>query len=279
LWQQCLSEGEEQTASLEVKQRRSWHVIATPLQDVEPQACLIMIQDLTRLRQLETARRDFVSNVSHELRTPLASLKVLVETLRDGAMDDPSAAQRFLDRIETEVDDLTHLVQEMLELSRIESGQALLYPGPISVAEVVLPPVERLRPLAERAGLTLLLDLVPDLPPVLADLKRLQQVFTNLVHNAIKFTHPGGEVRVTARVGESEVVFTVHDTGIGIPSEDLPRIFERFYKADRARTSGGTGLGLAIAKHIVLAHGGRIWVESALGQGSAFYFTIPLAAG
>lgn len=279
LWQQCLSEGEEQTASLEVKRRRSWHVIATPLQDVEPQACLIMIQDLTRLRQLETARRDFVSNVSHELRTPLASLKVLVETLRDGAMDDPPAAQRFLDRIETEVDDLTHLVQEMLGLSRIESGQALLHPGPISVAEVVLPPVERLRPLAERAGLTLLLDLVPDLPPVLADLERLQQVFTNLVHNAIKFTHPGGEVRVTARAGESEVVFTVHDTGIGIPSEDLPRIFERFYKADRARTSGGTGLGLAIAKHIVLAHGGRIWVESALGQGSAFYFTIPLAAG
>ncbi|MEA3345019.1 MAG: ATP-binding protein [Chloroflexota bacterium] len=249
-------------------------VIVTPLQEAEPQACLIILQDLTRVRRLETIRRDFISNISHELRTPLASLKALVDTLRGGALEDPPAAQRFLNHMETEVDALTQMVRELLELSRIESGRAAFRLEPVVVADVVLPPVERLQPQAERAGLQLTVDLPGDLPPVLADAERIQQVVTNLVHNAIKFTPSGGMVMLSAESIGEEVVISVRDTGVGIPADDLPRIFERFYKADRARSGGGTGLGLAIAKHIVQAHDGRIWVESTEGQGSTFSFTL-----
>jgi two-component system phosphate regulon sensor histidine kinase PhoR len=236
---------------------------------------------------LDSVRRDFISNISHELRTPLASLKALVDTLRDGALEDPPAAQRFLNRIETEVDALTQMVQELLELSRIESGQVPLSLVPTPVAEVVIPPIERLRPQAQRANLRLGVDLSPALPHVLADTERVQQVVTNLVHNAIKFTRPGGQVRVRAYVEVGDglspgaerhgpmVVVEVADTGVGIPIDDVPRIFERFYKADRARSGGGTGLGLAIAKHVVQGHGGHIWAESIEGQGSTFFFSLP----
>ena len=153
------------------------------------------------MRQLETIRRDFISNISHELRTPLASLKALVDTLRDGALDDPPAAQRFLNRMETEVDALTQMVQELLELSRIESGQVPFRLAPVDLVDVVLPPVERLQPLADRAGLDLLVDLPAGLPQVLADAERLQQVVANLVHNAIKFTPSGGRIRVSESPG------------------------------------------------------------------------------
>jgi two-component system phosphate regulon sensor histidine kinase PhoR len=242
---------------------------------------------LTEIRRLDTVRRDFISNISHELRTPLASLKALVDTLRDGALEDPPAAQRFLDRIETEVDALTQMVQELLELSRIESRQVPLSMVPTSVADVVIPPTERLRPQAERASLSLNVDLSPELPRVLADTERVRQVVTNLVHNAIKFTRPGGQVSVRAYAAAGDgrspvadrdgptVVIEVADTGVGIPIDDVPRIFERFYKADRARSGGGTGLGLAIAKHIVQGHGGHIWAESIEGQGSTFCFSLP----
>jgi two-component system phosphate regulon sensor histidine kinase PhoR len=236
---------------------------------------LVILQDLTRVRRLETVRRDFISNISHELRTPLASLKALADTLRDGALEDPPAARRFLDRMEVEVDALTQMVQELLELSRIESGQVGFEIAPVPVADVINPPLERLRPQAERADLQLSIDLAPDLPPVLADAERMRQVITNLVHNAIKFTPPGGEVAISATAGQDEVIISVRDTGVGIPADDLPRIFERFYKADRARSGGGTGLGLAIAKHIVLAHGGRIWAESVEGRGSTFSVALP----
>jgi two-component system phosphate regulon sensor histidine kinase PhoR len=244
-------------------------------------------------------RRDFISNISHELRTPLAGLKALADTLRDGALEDPPAARRFLDRIEVEVDALTQMVEELLELSRIESGRMPLRLRPVSVSDVVLPPVERLLPQAERAELELEVDLPEDLERVLTEPERMQQVVTNLVHNAIKFTPAGGRILVSGRmleVGEDGqpasgsyglapetvpagkwVVLSVQDTGIGIPAEDLDRIFERFYKIDRARSGGGTGLGLAIAKHIVQAHGGQIWAESREGVGSTFYFTLPTA--
>ncbi len=278
LWQRCHEQGTEQIESVEMDRQGPFlQAIATPLQDAEPRACLVILQDLTRVRRLETVRRDFISNISHELRTPLASLKAVVDTLRGGALDDPPAAQRFLDRMEVEVDALTQMVQELLELSRIESGQAPFRLAPMAVAEAVLPAVERLRPQAERSGLRLTVDLPPALPPVLADAERIQQVVTNLVHNAIKFTPTGGEVTISAASGEGEVVVSVCDTGVGISADDLPRIFERFYKADQARRSGGTGLGLAIAKHIVQAHGGRIWVESIEGKGSMFHFSLPSA--
>jgi two-component system phosphate regulon sensor histidine kinase PhoR len=222
-----------------------------------------------------------------------------VDTLRDGAIDDPPAAHHFLDGMETEIDAMTQMVQELLELARIESGKAPLRLRATSVEDIVAVPVRRLFPQAERAGLTMDLDLAlpaapvsggeeKPLPPVLADLERARQVVVNLVHNAIKFTPAGGRIVVRAGLSEvtevggvlnREVVISVADTGVGIPAEDLPRIFERFYKADRARSSGGTGLGLSIAKHIVQAHRGRIWAESVEGKGSAFYFSLPVAAG
>ncbi len=278
LWKRCRDLGEEQTGLLELSHRRLFlQVILTPLSEDGSAGFLVILQDLTRVRQLETVRRDFVSNVSHELLTPLASLKALVETLRGGALEDPATAERFLDRAETEVDMLTQMVQELLALSLIESGRAPLHLRPTTVEDVLVRPVERLRPQAERAGLSLSVDLPSGIPMVLADLEQIGRVVTNLVHNAIKFTPEGGEVTVSVAQVGTEVVLAVRDTGVGIPKEDLPRIFERFYKADRARSGGGTGLGLAIAKHIVQGHGGRIWVESVEGRGSTFYFSLPLA--
>jgi two-component system phosphate regulon sensor histidine kinase PhoR len=298
LWRQCCERDEEQFEPIEMgRQGLFLQVVATPLRGAGPQASLVILQDLTRVRRLETVRRDFISNISHELRTPLASLKALVDTLRSGALEDRSAAHRFLGRMELEVDALTQIVQELLELSRIESGQVPFRLAAVEVIDVVRPPVERLSPQAERADLQLAIDLPPDLPPVLADAERMQQVVTNLVHNAIKFTPPGGRVRVSgisSRVsseGEVQpatlnlkpnslapgewVLIIVEDTGVGIPADALPRIFERFYKADRARSGGGTGLGLSIAKHIVQAHRGHIWAESVEGRGATFYVALP----
>lgn len=286
LWEKCCKSAQKRFESVELRiHGRFLQAIVTPLEQAEPGACLIILQDLTQVRRAEAARRDLISNVSHELRTPLASLKALVETLRDSALEDPPAARRFLDRMESEVDALAQMVQELLELSRIESGQVPMRTQPESLADIVLPAVERLRPQAERAGLKMEVELPAELPRVQADRERTQQVVTNLVHNAIKFTPPGGMIHVRAyREGDRErfleaskefVVVEVRDTGIGISAEDLPRIFERFYRADRARSGGGTGLGLAIAKHIVQAHGGCIWAESTEGQGSTFRFTLP----
>jgi two-component system phosphate regulon sensor histidine kinase PhoR len=276
VWHRCQESDEEQSEAVEMVGRGPFlRVVATPLRGTPQDGCLVLLQDLTQIRRLETVRRDFISNISHELRTPLASLKALVDTLHDGALDDPPAAHRFLQRMETEVDALTQMVQELLELSRIESGQVPLRLKPTPVADVVLPPVERLRPQAERAGLRLTVDLPPNLPPLLADVERVQQVVTNLVHNSIKFTPSGGQVTLSAEPAGNEVIVSVRDTGVGIPADDLPRIFERFYKADQARSGGGTGLGLAIAKHIVLAHGGRVWAESVEGKGSTFYVALP----
>jgi len=276
--QMCRQQGQQQEASLEIGHLGLFlRVIVTPLSEADNPRCLFILQDLTRVRHLETVRRDFVSNISHELRTPLASLKALADTLRDGALDDPPAAQRFLDRIDTEVDDMTQIVQELLELSRAESGQVPLKLVGTEVADLLVPPVERLQAQAERAGLALTIRLPHLVPLVLADAERVQQVVANLAHNAIKFTRPDGSVSVSAEAAADEVIISVQDTGVGIPADDLPRIFERFYKADRARSGGGTGLGLAIARHIIQAHGGRIWAESVEGEGCTFYFTLPTA--
>lgn len=277
VWQRCQETGEEQTETVEVGQRDLFvQIIVTPLREGR-QGSLVILQNLTPLRRLQVVRRDFISNISHELRTPLASLKALVETLRDVATDDPPASAHFLDSAEREIDSLTQMVQELLELSRIESGKVPLRLAPVDIADVILPAVERLQPQAERGELELAIDLPAGLPPVLADAARVQQVITNLVHNAIKFTPAQGKIAITARSDEENgvVVVSVRDTGVGIPETDLSRIFERFYKADRARSGGGTGLGLAIARHLVQAHGGRIWVNSHEGKGSTFNFSLP----
>jgi two-component system phosphate regulon sensor histidine kinase PhoR len=277
LWRKCRETSEQQTTTLEISTERLFlQGIAIPLGEALPGSTLLLFQDLTRLRRLEMVRRDFISNVSHELRTPLASLKALTETLQEGALDDLPAARRFLTRMDTEIDTLTQLVHELLELSRIESGRVPLERKPINPCALVSPAFERMAVQAERAGLSLTIDCPEDLPQVLADSDRMEQVMVNLLHNAIKFTPPNGAITVSARQEGSQVIFSVKDTGVGISSDDLPRIFERFYKADRARSGGGTGLGLSIARHMVEAHGGRIWAESTLGKGSTFYFSLPV---
>jgi two-component system phosphate regulon sensor histidine kinase PhoR len=275
-WQRGLETGEAQEESIELPTRRRFLQLVV-LPDRRTGGGLLLAQDLTRVRRLETVRRDFISNVSHELRTPLASLKALTETLRDGALEDPGAATRFLGRIETEVDALTQMATELLELSRIESGQVPLELKSVPAAALLLSAAERMRAQAERAGLILRIDAAQDSTEVRADPPRLEQVLVNLIHNAVKFSRPGGEVVLAAHTESDFVRFSVRDYGAGIPAEDLERIFERFFKADRARSGGGTGLGLSIARHIVEMHGGKIWAESQQGQGSMFLFTIPKA--
>jgi two-component system, OmpR family, phosphate regulon sensor histidine kinase PhoR len=278
LWRNCQATGEQQTTTLETSPDRLLvQGIATPLKQSLPGSILLVFQDLTRVRRLEMVRRDFVSNVSHELRTPLASLKALTETLMEGALEDPPAARRFLTRMEGEIDNLTQMVQELLELSRIESGKVPLERRPITPLELLTPGVERMQLQAERAWLNIALECPADLPTVNADPTRIEQVLVNLLHNAIKFTPPGGKITVSAYRESNNVVVFIKDTGVGIAPDALPRIFERFYKADRARSGGGTGLGLSIARHLVEAHGGRIWAESMVSQGSTFYFSIPIA--
>jgi two-component system phosphate regulon sensor histidine kinase PhoR len=278
VFDRCQQTQKEESAVLDLEGLQFLRVVVTPFLKGRHRGHVVILQDLTRLRQLQIVRHDFIANMSHELRTPLASLRALVDTLNDGAIDDPPAAQRFLQRMEVEVDALTQMVQELLELAQIESGQAPLRLQELPVSPLITSGAERLRPQAERAQLTLTIDLPVNLPAVIVDPDRVQQVMVNLVHNAIKFTPPAGQIAVVARQDENagEVIVSVCDTGVGVAPEDLPRIFERFYKADRARSGGGTGLGLAIAKHIVQAHGGRLWAESKLNKGSTFYFSLPI---
>jgi two-component system phosphate regulon sensor histidine kinase PhoR len=275
-WQRSRETGEAQEESVELPARHQFLQLVV-LPDQSTGGSLLLVQNLTRVRRLETIRRDFISNVSHELRTPLASLKALTETLRDGALEDPKASRRFLSRIETEVDALTQMAQELLELTRIESGQVPLQLRTVTPSKLLDSVADRMRAQAERTGLRLLVETPASVPEIRADAPRLEQVLVNLVHNAVKFTLPGGEVVLSAHADGDFVRFAVQDTGAGIPEDDQERIFERFYKADRARFGGGTGLGLSIARHNVEAHGGKIWVESVEGRGSTFYFTIPIA--
>jgi two-component system phosphate regulon sensor histidine kinase PhoR len=212
------------------------------------------------------------------LRTPLASIKAMVETLEAGAVDDPDVAGDFLRRIVGEVDRLAALVDELLDLARLETGRVTLRLEALDPADLIGRAAERLRPQLDRARLRLELDLPLDLPSVRADRARVEQVVLNLLHNAIKFTPPGGEIAIQAVPDGERLRVAVRDSGVGVDPEELPRLFERFYKADKARRSDGTGLGLAIAKYIVQAHGGLIWAESTTGQGATFTFTLPIAA-
>lgn len=255
-------------------------VTRVPAPDGKPPSGLVVLQDVTELRKLERARRDFVANISHELRTPITSIKLLAETL--GTTLDPANvdALAFLTRIDVELDGLTQLVRELLQLSRIESGQVQLNLASVGVPELLERAASRLSAQAERGGLSLSVEAEDGLPRAKADAERMEQVLVNLLHNAIKFTNPGGKIVLRASRHDGGVLVSVSDTGVGIPEEDLPRIFERFYKVDKARTGArdgeaGTGLGLAIAKHIVQAHNGRIWATSRVGQGTTFSFTFP----
>ncbi len=243
-------------------------------------SAMVLVRDETRLRRLERVRRDFVTNVSHELRTPITAIRLMVETLEKGALTQPEVARQFVQRIALEVGHMSQMVEELLELSTIESGDRALNFESVSVTDL-LSAVDRLLPLAEERSLEVTLDIAGDTPQVLGDPRRLGQVLRNLVHNAIKFTPPHGRITVAARprADGHRVELRVSDTGIGIRPEDLPRIFERFWKADtsRQRDGEGSGLGLAIARHVVEAHGGSISVESEPRHGATFIVELPTA--
>jgi two-component system phosphate regulon sensor histidine kinase PhoR len=259
--------------------RRWLQVVATRLPP--GQRRLVLLQDVTELRNAEAARRDFVANVSHELRTPVASLKALVETLESGARDDPVARVDFLRRMHVEVDGLAHLVTELLELARANAARLELELVSCDVDTLLRDACERIQAYAQRVGIRLGVDSrhVPG-ARVLADERRIGQVLANLLANAIKFTPPGGSIDVGAHHATDghSVEMWVADTGVGIEPDQLVRIFERFYKVDAARTGRGTGLGLAIAKHLIQGHGGHIWARSAgPGHGATFTFSLPIA--
>jgi two-component system phosphate regulon sensor histidine kinase PhoR len=305
---------------------QTWRVSATPITtprqpapgkpELDPapdvQRMIVVIEDLTELRRLEIMRRDFVAHVSHELRTPLAAVKLLTDTLDETVEGDPVAARGFARRISGEIDHLTQMVAELLELSRIESGKIKLRAEAVEIAGLIEASIDRMSPLAEERTISLHAAVSEGLPDAWADASRAGEVLINLIHNGIKYTPPGGSVTISAEVIEanaageplsaeqraesgaaSQRMLAIHvaDTGIGIDEDDLPRVFERFFKTDRARTrevdeaalpetraAAGTGLGLAIARHLVELHGGRAWAESRVGRGSIFSFSLPLAS-
>jgi len=275
----CLRTSQTQTAQFESAiSKRFLRAIAIPLTEESLSGALLLFQDLTELRSLQTMRRELIGNISHELRTPLAGIKAMIETLKDGAVGDKQAAADFLARVDGEVDRMTQIVSELTELSRIETGRAELRMTPLNLKLLVEEVVAQLNPLAQRQQVALTTDFATGLPAIRGDNDRIRQVLINLVHNAIKFSHPGGRVTVSTKAAGESIIVRVSDTGIGIPKEELPHVFERFYKADKARTGGGTGLGLAIAKHVVQAHGGTIWAQSEEGKGSTFSFGLPIQA-
>jgi len=244
----------------------------------------LVLEDVSELRRLQQIRAEFIDNLSHELRTPLTTVSLLAETLTREAETAgdaiPPKMRDRIDKIEVETGHLVQMVSELLDLSRIESGAALGAIDVLDIGRIAIESTERLRLFADRQGVTLRVDVPEGVPPIRGDAARLGQVLVNLLHNAVKFSPDGGEVDVSVIATAKDAIVSVADQGVGIPPSAQARIFERFYKVDRARVRGetsGTGLGLAIARHIVEQHGGRIWVESAEGLGSTFSFSVPLA--
>jgi two-component system phosphate regulon sensor histidine kinase PhoR len=258
--------------------QRFFAVTVASVKAAETFGAVIVLHDITELRKLERVRRDFVANVSHELKTPLTAIQGFAETLLAGAIDDPQNRVRFLEIILEHSRRLARLTDDLLKLSKMDADRLELEICRLSVRQFVESCVETAQRLAGEKDLRLSVNLQERLPDIVADRRRLAEVLQNLLDNAIQYTPPGGQILLSASAGGSEVTFTVSDTGIGIPQADQPRIFERFYRVDAARSRevGGTGLGLAIAKHLVEVHGGRIWVESEVGQGSQFHFTVPI---
>jgi two-component system phosphate regulon sensor histidine kinase PhoR len=282
LLKQSLAQHEpvQQEISLHAPGERILSVNAMPVDYGQGQTgVLAALHDVTELRKLENVRREFVANVSHELKTPLTSIKGYVETLLDGAMNDPKHSKDFLETIQEHTANLSRLIDDVLDLSAIEAERVAYRMEPVALNDIVERIVKALGPMAKAKKVTIVKDLGEDLPKVRADREKLAQVVMNLIDNAIKFNQSGGEVRVSAHTNGKELLIRVSDTGRGIAAQDLPRVFERFYRGnkDRSHEIPGTGLGLAIVKHLVEAHGGTVSAKSATGQGSTFEFTLPLA--
>ena len=259
---------------------RSFAVTAAPVQASSHKGAVLVLHEITDLRRLERVRQDFVANVSHEFRTPLTAIQGFAETLLSGALEDPANRRRFVEIIREHATRLARLTEDLLKLSRIEAGQLKLEFRPVSVSRLIESCVETAHLKAVPRQLALNVRLPEGLPPVRGDSNSLQEVLQNLLDNALQYTPAGGKIDVSASCSNGRVVVTVADTGIGIPQVEQERIFERFYRVDaaRSREAGGTGLGLSIARHIMEAHGGHLWVESAVGEGSRFHFSIPVAS-
>ncbi len=276
-----LTQGQGVSREIEIGTARPRNLAVTgaPVRSDGTTGAVLVLHDISELRRLERVRRDFVASVSHELKTPLTAVQGFAETLLSGALEDQANSRRFLEIIRNHAVRLGRLTDDLLKLSQIEAGKLELEFRAVSVPEVVQPCVETSRLKASEKNLVLFVDCPAGLPALRGDGQRLQEVLQNLLDNAIQYTPPGGQISIHASRHGQEVVISVSDTGIGIPQAEHQRIFERFYRVDaaRSREAGGTGLGLSIAKHLVEAHDGRIWVESAVGQGSTFHFSIPLA--
>jgi two-component system phosphate regulon sensor histidine kinase PhoR len=261
---------------------RQFTVDAAPLADG---GLVLSLHDITALRRAERVRRDFVANIGHELRTPLTSIKLLAESLSSGAVDDLATMREFAGQVERETDHLAQLVDELLDLTMIESGETTLSIAPVDPDDIVASCVSRIGPVAERREVRVRRMPSPEASArALADPERLGQALLNLAHNAVKYSHHGGEVRVGWEPVADLVRFTVSDDGIGVPEVHQSRVFERFYKVDRARTreqesphGGSAGLGLAIVRHIAEAHGGAVGLISDEGVGSTFWIEVPRA--
>jgi two-component system phosphate regulon sensor histidine kinase PhoR len=245
-----------------------------------PGGLIIMIHDVTDMMNFQELRKEFVANVSHELRTPLTVINGFIETLRDGAMEDPQRAQHYLETVQRHTQQLTNLVNDLLDLSRLDSTENLPDNAPILVEPVLQKVFELMHPAARSKEQTLSMQIEPNLPLVMGDANSLMRAIGNLVDNAIKYTKEGGEIDVEASQQNQELIIRVCDNGIGMDEEDLPRIFERFYRVDRSRSRemGGTGLGLSIVKHIVQGHHGTVQVNSTPGRGSRFTIHLPVIA-
>lgn len=259
---------------------RIFQVHITPLQNpgTDRGGVVAVLRDITERKLLEEMRSEFVANVSHELRTPLTSIRGFAETLLDGALEDTGVARRFLKIINVETERLSRLIDELLNLSRLENHKSVPNLQPLKMEELINRVVAVLQPRAAEKQLTIKVEVPENFPLVQADPDMIYQVLINLIDNAVSYTQPGGEIKISASAGQDEIKVDVQDNGIGIPAESLPRVFERFYRVDKARSreQGGTGLGLSIVKHIIDAHRGSVQVESEVGVGSTFSFVLPL---
>ncbi len=257
-----------------------FQIHALPIKDKDNiSGAVAVLHDITELKKLEKMRIDFVANVSHELRTPLTSIKGSIETLMNGAIDDKLNNRRFLNIIEKHTQRLNHLINDIIELSCIESGDIKLNFQPLNIKEIIDMVILNFQEAMTKKNLTVTINLPNAMPLIKADAKKIEQVFDNLIDNAIKHTDQGGSISVNADLKDEIISIALSDTGEGISEQDIPRIFERFYRIDsaRSRKEGGTGLGLSIIKHIVLSHGGTVSVKSELNKGSTFFITLPFS--
>ncbi|MBG91485.1 MAG: hypothetical protein CL794_00370 [Chloroflexi bacterium] len=274
----CENSGALLHSEVEVPEvRRFLSVTATPLGFDAERGVLLTVHDLTHIRQTETSRKEFVSNVSHELRSPIASIRAMAETLEDGAIGDKKVAQDFIGRILRDIQRMTVMVDDLLELSRIESGQEVIDIHPVNLFRIANESISYVKGEINDGMPEIILNVTEEIM-VMGQEEKISQVFVNLIQNASRFTRQNGLITITAKQYDNDIVeVSVSDTGMGIAPEHLAHVFERFYKVDRSRRDGGTGLGLSIVKHLVQAQGGEVFVDSVEGEGSTFKFTLPVA--